>query len=264
MKIAIVGGSDSKIYAPFDDKSIEIWSVNNTATTLPRLTRWFQLHKLDVIEKTQKNIDLLKKSEVPIYMQEQFADYAKSVKYPYDEMIEKYGKVFGSSFDYMMALAIKEGVTEIQIYGVDMASYSEYGHQRPYAFYWIGMARGLGINVYIHPECGVYREQNYGYCEFDYNDQENLIKAIKDTRQQIIDAREDLSYAQGLEMGAKSVIENPNNGTTIVASSKNRQKDIQDLITELNTAKDDMCIAVSELGGFTVNLTPPDIELMPK
>lgn len=264
MKVAIVGGSDSKIYAPYQDESFEIWSVNNTAKSLPRLTRWFQLHKLDVIERTQKDLDSLKNSTVPLYMQEQFADYAKSIKYPYDEMIEKYGKVFGSSFDYMMALAIKEGATEIQVYGVDMASYSEYGYQRPYAFYWVGMARGLGIIVNIHEACGIYREQNYGYDEFSYEDQEKLLQAIKDTRQQIIDVKQNLAYSQGMEIGIKAVKDNVDGALTGIMAMKEKQRELNELLMTLNNQKEEMSIALSEIQGYRVNLTPPDIELIPK
>ena len=49
----------------------------------------------------------------------------------------------------MLALAIQEGFEKIGIYGVDMAQDSEYGHQRPSCEYFVGIARGRGIQVEV-------------------------------------------------------------------------------------------------------------------
>jgi hypothetical protein len=51
----------------------------------------------------------------------------------------------------MTALAIFEGFDVIDIYGVDMAVGTEYVDQRPSCEYFIGLARGAGIKVYIPP-----------------------------------------------------------------------------------------------------------------
>jgi len=51
----------------------------------------------------------------------------------------------------MIAMAIFEGYQEIGVWGVDMAVGTEYVNQRPSCEYFVGLARGAGIRVYIPP-----------------------------------------------------------------------------------------------------------------
>ena len=43
-KIAIVGCSDSKDEAPYDDDSWELWAMNNAYSHVRRRTAWFEIH----------------------------------------------------------------------------------------------------------------------------------------------------------------------------------------------------------------------------
>ena len=49
----------------------------------------------------------------------------------------------------MIAMAIYEGFDVIHLYGVDMAVGSEYEKQRPSCEFWMGVAKELGIKLYI-------------------------------------------------------------------------------------------------------------------
>ena len=64
-------------------------------------------------------------------------------------MCSKYGRYFTSTAAYMLASAIDEGATDIAIFGIDMKGDFEYVRQRPCFEYFVGLARGMGVNVYV-------------------------------------------------------------------------------------------------------------------
>jgi hypothetical protein len=74
---------------------------------------------------------------------------------------------FSNTIDYMIALAIYEGYTELNLYGVNMARDSEYRYEKPGVDYWCGQAMGRGIKVCRHGELStVMRTRDgkmYGY-----------------------------------------------------------------------------------------------------
>lgn len=176
-KIAIVGFAESWKEAPFDDPTVEIWGLNELWKYLPRWTRWFELHDADTLGVTKRDLtegeqrrhlDWLTKqpADKPIYMQPQFCDgrFPGAVPYPLDAMSERFGRYFTSSIGYMLALAISEGATWIGLYGVDLASDTEYPQQRPNAEYFVGLARGMGITVEIAKASALLKAGHiYGY-----------------------------------------------------------------------------------------------------
>lgn len=144
-KIAIVGCSDSKDLAPFNDESWEIWAMNNAFITTPRRTRWFEIHPIKFDGKDYWRRKLIKPGifeyskefrgqlvneymkdlaalDIPVYMQQHWDIVPKSEAYPLQDVIHKFGNYFTNSVSYMIALAIMEGATEIGCFGVDMAT----------------------------------------------------------------------------------------------------------------------------------------------
>jgi hypothetical protein len=70
--------------------------------------------------------------------------------YPLDKIIEFFGvDYFSSTVDFAIALAIYEGFTEIDMYGVNMQNETEYAYQKAGADFWVGQALGRGIKVQI-------------------------------------------------------------------------------------------------------------------
>jgi hypothetical protein len=64
----------------------------------------------------------------------------------------------------MIALAVYEGFKTIDIYGVDMAVGSEYGEQRPSCEYYIGIAKGKGIDIKLPAACDLLKSRFiYGF-----------------------------------------------------------------------------------------------------
>ena len=159
-KVAIVGFAPSSmtdVRALFGDPDFEIWGLNQLYLAFPAIvkyaTRWFQIHhrhSYDQAARDHKHHDwLAQQRSFPIYMQQREPDIPMSVAFPWQEIMQEFGDYFTNSISWEIALAIYEGFEVIHIYGVDMAQDDEYAHQRPSCEYFIGLARGRGIKVYI-------------------------------------------------------------------------------------------------------------------
>ena len=194
-RCAIVGTAPSWTRTPWDDPSLEIWSLNDAylcrdgAGQGPRRAdRWFELHPLDKFvyrKRDQKiifsnqippghyvrpdgHIDWLKSQSktIPVYLQnEPPADWpANARRFPLEAIETEFGVYWASGPSYMVALAIVEGYSEIHVYGIHLATEEEYVHQRPNFEFWLGIARGRGIKVVMADESPVLKHGwKYGY-----------------------------------------------------------------------------------------------------
>ena len=171
MKIALLGTApSSKLLAPFNDPSWEIWAVGPANMDLPRFDVFFEIHGMDTELRDPKYADFVKwlKQQPKVYMQEARPDeYPGSVKYPFDEMREKFGRFFWtSSLSYMLALAIDKKPEAIGLFGVDMSAHEEYGYQRPGCHYFIHEAEKAGIDLVVPFESDIlFPHPPYGFRE---------------------------------------------------------------------------------------------------
>lgn len=171
-KIAILGHAPSTMgQTPFDDPEWEIWGLNSgfivngygkyAGKPVPRASAWFELHSVaysgaDFIESYYKNDPTAKQTLIKmgsnLYCMDK-RDWLPDAKlFPARELMAKYGDYFNNSISWMIAFALHEGATHIGLWGVEMAVGDEYGHQRPSCEYYIGLARGMGVDVYIPPQ----------------------------------------------------------------------------------------------------------------
>jgi hypothetical protein len=138
----------------------EVWGLNRCHTFLKRWDRWFEVHDAELYSgktglREDQYMDLLRKSDKPIYMQHPDPSLPMARQLPYKEMVEHFGRdYYTTSIAYMIAMAIYEHdlgdtIDELHMYGVDMSAYSEYSYQRPCVEYWLGMAEGRGIPVTV-------------------------------------------------------------------------------------------------------------------
>lgn len=152
--VAILGFTDHRNLAPFNDPSFEIWGLNELYRYMPveKFTRWFEIHDRAYFEKNDPDhLKALATLPVPVYMHTAHADIPPAVALPKAEIEAKCGTYMTSSIAWMLGLAILEGFKVIHVYGVDMAQDTEYKEQRPCCEYLIGLARGMGIEVYVPP-----------------------------------------------------------------------------------------------------------------
>lgn len=159
-KVAIVGGSQSRKYAPFDDPTWDIWAFSNRRLPIPRVTRWYEIHAVQSLRRLRRtpsrrdfkeHWSLLRRQKCPVYMQRTHKDIPNSVAYPLDEAIAEFGRCFTSSASYAVAMAIMEGYQGIGLWGVDLTIRKHYVYQRRAIEYLLSVARIRGIKVYLPP-----------------------------------------------------------------------------------------------------------------
>lgn len=188
-RVAIVGCSDTKNLAPYNDPSWEIWAMNNAFGHIKKADAWFEIHPVKCVNgkyfrrklirpgifewspefRGQEMLSYLKAIaalDCPVYMQQHWDIVPKSVPYPLEEITASFGRYFTNSVSYMIALAIKQGAKEIGCWGVDMATGSEYGPQRPSCEFFLGIAAGMGIRITIPEQADLLKTRFlYGFEE---------------------------------------------------------------------------------------------------
>jgi hypothetical protein len=101
-------------------------------------------------------VEYLRTTDVPIYMQSVQPDIPASVEFPLQDVVAVTGDYFNSSIAYMLALAIVEG-HDMDIWGVDNSPFEEWAFERPCNEYLIGLAKGKGLDVWIHESSALLR-----------------------------------------------------------------------------------------------------------
>jgi hypothetical protein len=142
-------------YEKAKERTCERWCVSSVYKKLDfPVDKIFQLHKREIWEDwIGEEGDRVIVAHPDLYAE----------KYPVQEMLVKYGPVFGSSISWMLALAINRGFQRINIYGVDMATQKEYIEQRDTFFYFCGRAEALGIEIYIPQDSRTFfKDRIYG------------------------------------------------------------------------------------------------------
>ena len=155
--VAIVGFAPSSMgLAPFDNQSIEIWGINELyiVSEVTRIDRLFELHSYERFTQKDRNPNHLKwlqeNKDVLIYTQRKYKDIPRSIAFPFDVIVEKtQTNYFTNSISWLIAFAVISGAKKIELWGIDMARAEEYESQRPSVEYFVGWARGLGVEVLI-------------------------------------------------------------------------------------------------------------------
>jgi hypothetical protein len=204
-KVFIVGCSNTRTEVPWDEVKAgkaEAWGVNNLFHSMPLekypFTRWFEIHFIDNSESgvlrrrfdpifrgqsveeyfkggiapDGKKVHGLSTLGIPVYMQKLWPEVPNAIIYPLEKITQQFGDYFTNSISYQIALAIDEGFEEIHVFGVDMAVSSpkllhdEYSHQRPSCEYFLGVAVGRGIKIFVPDTADLLKTRFlYGYDE---------------------------------------------------------------------------------------------------
>ena len=170
--VAFVGYAETtRGLTPWEDPDTEIWGLNEAGIQpwMKRFDRWFQIHPEGIFSRPNNPSDpehlkwLEQLKGKPIYMQNHYDNIPESIQYPIDEVTNLYGNYQTSTLAYMLCLALLEEFERIEIYGFEMGTRTEYHYQRANGEYLIGLARGLGCEVYLPPSCGLCKGKRYGY-----------------------------------------------------------------------------------------------------
>lgn len=173
-KVEILGAGWTRGVVPPLDTSpgVERWGTNKVMFVRREAeyagwTRWFDLHRTPHILKQRPEAYewyTAQDGSRPIYRWEVDPAIPGSVAYPIDRVRAHFGaweRDFWGSLSWMLALAIVEGFDQIDLFWfplshdratnmTDQIPVGQYSHQVPSTRYWIGQARGRGIDVTIH------------------------------------------------------------------------------------------------------------------
>ncbi|KKL78586.1 hypothetical protein LCGC14_2023340 [marine sediment metagenome] len=213
-KILIIGKAPSSMSdAPCSDTSWDVWTLSDMVMLkqVPRCTLHFELHSYDFMvgrgESQPQYLEWLKqKHDFPIICSEHIKEFPSCVLFPKVEIVERFGTYFSNTVSWMIALAIQKGATDIGIYGVDMAAGdAEYTGQRPSCEYFMGWAKGLGINLIVAEHSDLLKTRGlYGF-DSDLNEmhkkwasrQAEMQERYNKTRQQRDQSAVDAAYYKG-------------------------------------------------------------------
>lgn len=185
-RVCILGTAPTWRDAPFDDPSVEMWALNDMhLLNPPRADRWFDLHPLDKMFfrgagkklaghdvpagyflRPAGHLEWLRKQQIPVYVQDAAALGSPSARtFPRERCEREVYDTYCSSPAWMVALAILEGVTELHVYGIHLATEWEYINQRPNFEALLMLAAGkYGVKLVIPKGCPLLRgTHKYGY-----------------------------------------------------------------------------------------------------
>ena len=168
-KICLMGTAVSSMnLAPFGG-DWEIWSCSPGTYGLPRIDKFFELHRWEPGKPwfSEGYCSFLSNFPGEVIMSAPVERVQNCTILPWEELVAKYGPYFfTSSLAWMMACAIEAGATKIALYGVDMAATTEYHDQRMGCQYFALLAKAMGIEVGVPPESDLLRPAPlYGVCE---------------------------------------------------------------------------------------------------
>ena len=176
--VQMLGAGFSWGAVPPLDPDAETWGTNNVmwaryAGTVPQWDRWFDLHPSAHIQQRRPlAYDWYTRQDGtrPIYQWEVNPEIPGSVVYPKDRVLGYFSvgghqeRDFWGSISWMLALAIVEGFTKIELFWFALMN-DQYTKQVPSTRYWIGQARGRGVRVTIHGDSMLKPQQGLYGCE---------------------------------------------------------------------------------------------------
>lgn len=184
-RIAIMGTASTWKYAPFEDPTLEFWGLNDAhVLNMPRADRWFDLHPLDKMYfrpehkplyavdipagyfvRPAHHLEWLRKQTIPVYVQDaKVLGSPSAVTFPRERCEREIFPTYNSSPAWMVALALLEGVTELHVYGIHLATEWEYVHQRPNFESLLTLAAARGVKIMLPKGCPLMRSSHqYGF-----------------------------------------------------------------------------------------------------
>lgn len=187
MKLALVGMAPSwREILGEQDSFDEIWTINLWYDRAPELSpdRVFDMHDLhfyrdsaDTAEQSREHWEYIQSQKDHRFIAPLEYD-GVAEKYPLGKVTplitnfhrkpDEYIKMWASSFDYLMSLAIAEEWDEVHLYGWRMGwgtkgSETEYLYQLPGVAFWTGYAVSRGIEVWVDGETPLFKTKMYTY-----------------------------------------------------------------------------------------------------
>lgn len=152
MKKVIILGSGSGYSDAYDYEGYDIWgcATNLFHKNMIDMDLIFEIHEFNI--ELDKIYNKMKEYPKNKYITSSKFLGIKSMIYPIEKIKAKYGEYFCSSFAYILVYAIENEYEKIKLMGIDYditGTVREDLVERANLEYWIGYARGQGIEVDI-------------------------------------------------------------------------------------------------------------------
>jgi len=201
--ISILGTAGSRSMANWGDSRCEFWGVAHCLllSDIKKLDKVFEIHlpyiyNQEISPFSQKPIIYHANKEYSLgkYQKDNFGMPCRDIKditailpvqdnninkyeiFPREEIKAKYKDLLPpsdafyatNSIAWMICLAIEQKPDRIELWGIHLETDSEWQYERPCVEFWLGIARGMGIEIYI-PEAAdllkAYHE--YGFADIE-------------------------------------------------------------------------------------------------
>ena len=168
--MAIVGGGPSHTAAPFRVPGWEIWSLP-WLRRIPRADLWFEVHHRSHFAGSDLGVDYIDRLAAlgdRVVILHPAEDLPQARIFDLAGMRALAGGLDyrESSAAYMAAQAILERVDALAVFGFELHNLDEYVDQKPNLEFWIGIAIGRGIPVYV-PDSSSLLRHAWPYGEAD-------------------------------------------------------------------------------------------------
>jgi len=226
--VALCGFAPNTLPLVRDSKAQELWSLvwGYKYTELPRIDRLYELHPVWVYAESNRPVyakliehdTWLRTNElIPVYGLERRSEWPMSNRYPIERVEELLGswehsgargRMFTSSFDYMIAHAVLDGYQRIEIYGAEMSTGTEYAYQREGFAFWAGFCAGRGIEfIQYSPSRLLLRPRRYGYEGVQLISRQDLEREAREIETQRKEKLAHVQYLEGATAQAKKALD---------------------------------------------------------
>lgn len=186
--IALIGYTTSRSECPLGDPGWEVYGMNNLHTLIDadKCSRWYDLHTpQQIMERTDDeggpaHVAWLRSwTKYPIFIMDPLEGVAEidgnpvpslaertgwpmARAFPTRAINERFGTYFTNTVSWQIAHILAEAIeadgstpggdynlSRIALFGIDMAVGSEYAEQRPSVEYFLGLARGMGVDIVL-------------------------------------------------------------------------------------------------------------------
>ena len=190
-RVAIVGTAQSWTLTPWTDTGLQIWSLNDAYRLkgFARADAWYDLHPLNHFVHPQGDRPMFahlvppgyyvrpethlawlgeQARTIPVWLHPDYltqhpeaANWPRAQAFPKADIEADFGRYFTSSPAWMLAQALQQGAKEVRVYGIHLATESEYIEQRPNFEYLLGRVLGAGpVKTTIKDACRYYETPN--------------------------------------------------------------------------------------------------------
>jgi hypothetical protein len=152
-KVCIYGAGAGAHQAPLDDPEWTVWALNlvpplDGAGRL-RCDLWFDLHQREA--QTVDDLRWIAGCPVPVVVPPDLRDIPGTVSYPLARVEARFGAYWACTFAYQIAWALLDGVTDLGLFGVELAQGDPRERTVEWAnvSWWAGYAEALGVRLHL-------------------------------------------------------------------------------------------------------------------